>query len=1001
METHKSLLNTLCRICGRTKSRSDRPFVPAKNHQEALHFSFLVEVGRDVPEIHPTLLCHKCRCRATREFAISKEKNDKGKFKDDVIVFQQHDDISCFVCGTSKAAPSRGTPNRVTSSVMSVDTCSLEHYIESADDLTSVVKSLPMELQVRLANALGQSVSSEVYKDAVAISGDYNSPSNMMFESTHTWVSQRHPVINSFIDGATQSSTGQKSKKALYAQAKAVDSVYKARFSKFISTLSFAENLTLYPITGSKAAVNMSSASSSGGGISSILTWLKSQAKTGPAVFPEDGDLFVAIDNEQVVGKTWRVYANRKVPTSIVTSVIAMRLPDSRQQENWLIPSSFSNKFREDGLDAVHSEVLDDECSRTASLELNKYIKQRLHCLEQEQQGTLNGWTDAIDEEIGKPVVTTKVCSKCGKEQQVVEQQSAENNAKVKPTCESCGEKHLKNVQSHGELFTKKRDNSKRQHCFRVDPEEFVPAYKQPKRKDEPCPAEVTPSTENQTATQPCQLHVADPVFVNPNSYDTITEVLRHVGRCAGISKYGSGKRKWTFVIMDGLPFTMAYNIVQGTYTCKLCQISVFGADKKMNHCTEVHEGEDSFMDREFDWVVLRIGHGHFEMNMKKAFMEVNFAPFMADITNELGFKSANAQKYVKQCSDNHKAWDLMCIARGALADELLRPYVLKCLNTHTPCTVKGYFAYAMDNIQNPNYKYIYEQIFVYCQAITNFRNGLRGNEHTLLISGKEKFSPIWFCRNHPKYQSIHVCDSHDRFCYSDDVRRMVASYESFSFTGNPRSGEGLDFVLENVNKKVKAILANGVPNADDWMLAFRNYHELENIRKATHLRMGITDPSSGSPKLRNYDDEIKKCRCLIRKSGILTDPHADMPFQSLNGKKLKDNLLEITAIGQRNKQMYTNCLKTSRNPPKDITYVIATDEEITVKSRTITKASLAGSITGILNHLPHSATTEYLHEQWKEVKKGNKQDYIDFFKSIELIEISPNDDDELGNELE
>ena len=98
---------------------------------------------------------------------------------------------------------------------------------------------------------------------------------------------------------------------------------------------------------------------------------------------------------------------------------------------------------------------------------------------------------------------------------------------------------------------------------------------------------------------------------------------------------------------------------------------------------------------------------------------------------------------------------------------------------------------------------------------------------------------------------------------------------------------------------------------------------------------------------------------------------------------------------------MYTNCLKTSRNPPKDITYVIATDEEITVKSRTITKASLAGSITGILNHLPHSATTEYLHEQWKEVKKGNKQDYIDFFKSIELIEISPNDDDELGNELE
>ncbi|XP_071792455.1 uncharacterized protein [Asterias amurensis] len=501
------------------------------------------------------------------------------------------------------------------------------------------------------------------------------------------------------------------------------------------------------------------------------------------------------------------------------------------------------------------------------------------------------------------------------------------------------------------------------------------------------------------------QLHVVDPVFVNPNSYETITEVLRHVGRCAGISKYGSGKRKWTFLTMDGLPFTMAYNIIQETYTCKLCNISVYGNSKKSSHCADFHQGEDSFLEREFDWVVLRIGHGHFEMNMKKAFMEINFAPFMADITNELGFKSSTAQKYVKKCSDNHKAWDLICIARGALADELLRPYVLKCLNTHLPCTVNGYFAYAMNNIRNPNYKFIYEQTFVYNQAIFNYRNGLRENNHNLIMAGKEKFSPIWYARNHPKYQFIHICDTHDRFCYSDDVRELVSTNESFSFTGNTRSGEGLDFVLENVNKKVKSILVNGVPTADDWMLAFRNYHELENVRTATHKRMGLSDPSSGSPKIRSYDEEIRKCRCLIRKSGILLNPQADFPFQSLGGKKLKLNLLDTTAIGLRNKQMYTTCLNTTMHPPKDIVYVISTDEEITVQSRTVTKASLTGSINEILNHLPHGTTTDYLLEQWKNVKKGNKQGYIDFFKSIEMIEITQDmqdaGTDEVGNEVE
>jgi hypothetical protein len=556
-----------------------------------------------------------------------------------------------------------------------------------------------------------------------------------------------------------------------------------------------------------------------------------------------------------------------------------------------------------------------------------------------------------------------------------------------RPRCESCGAKSLKKSVDHGELFSQRRRNTKRQHSFRVEPERYK--FQKSDTADD--------QAENKSpSTQEPELHVVDPVFVNPNSYDSITQVLRHVGRCAGIYKYGSGKRKWTFVTMDGLPFSMAYNVIQATFTCKLCQISIYGEDSKASHCSDVHHGDDSFLDREFDWVVLRIGHGHFEMNMKKAFMELNFEPFMADIAKELGFKSANAQRYVKTCSDNHKTWDLVCIARDAFADELLCPYVQKCLKLHEPCTVNGYFGFAMDGIQNPNYKFIYEQIFVYLQAIVNFRVGLRENKHHLVTAGKEKFSPLWFSRNHPKYQQIHVCDTHDRYCYGDDVKRLVTANESFSVTGNPDSGEGLDFVLENVNKKVKAILANGVPNADDWMLAFRNYHELEKIRASTLSRMGVSDPNSSgtSSRHRGYDEEIRKCRCLIRKSKILSDPHSSCALQSLSGKLLKDNLLDITTTGQKNKQAYTNSLKKGKCKPSNLLYVIVTDDEIAVQSRTVTKASLAASIQEKLLRLPHGNIADYFSEQWNEVKKGKKEGYIEFFKLLDESEIDQRTDD-------
>ena len=55
--------------------------------------------------------------------------------------------------------------------------------------------------------------------------------------------------------------------------------------------------------------------------------------------------------------------------------------------------------------------------------------------------------------------------------------------------------------------------------------------------------------------TNHCGVHeilITDPVFCNPNSYETVARVLRKIGLDNGIVRYGGSVRHWTFVCCDG-----------------------------------------------------------------------------------------------------------------------------------------------------------------------------------------------------------------------------------------------------------------------------------------------------------------------------------------------------------------------------------------------------------------------------------------------------------------
>ncbi|XP_041453561.1 uncharacterized protein LOC121406620 [Lytechinus variegatus] len=151
-------------------------------------------------------------------------------------------------------------------------------------------------------------------------------------------------------------------------------------------------------------------------------------------------------------------------------------------------------------------------------------------------------------------------------------------------------------------------------------------------------------------ATKGVLVTAGDPVFVNPNSYQSLITVFKNIGKQVGIKKYvEGGKREWVAVSCDGLPFTLAQRVIKETYTCTCCNEAVFSREAYMHHL-EKHSLVEvpGIMPLEFDWLLLRIGHGHVEMNMVRSFLELDWHAFMKDVAFCMGFRSDAAQKYAK-----------------------------------------------------------------------------------------------------------------------------------------------------------------------------------------------------------------------------------------------------------------------------------------------------------------------------------------------------------------
>ena len=75
-------------------------------------------------------------------------------------------------------------------------------------------------------------------------------------------------------------------------------------------------------------------------------------------------------------------------------------------------------------------------------------------------------------------------------------------------------------------------------------------------------------------------------------------------------------------------------------------------------------------------------GLGHYEINMVKCAFKLLWDVVLERLEKLLGFKSIRALTSCQNCSDHHKAWQIIQIMFFGTVDELLIPYIEKCIDS-------------------------------------------------------------------------------------------------------------------------------------------------------------------------------------------------------------------------------------------------------------------------------------------------------------------------------
>ena len=191
-------------------------------------------------------------------------------------------------------------------------------------------------------------------------------------------------------------------------------------------------------------------------------------------------------------------------------------------------------------------------------------------------------------------------------------------------------------------------------------------------------------------------------------------------------------------------------------------------------------------------------------------------------------------------------------------------------------------------------------------------RAGMRTGNGQLYYSGMEFASLYAFANGHVNYQLITTFELYLIKVAPPEVREFIFKFlfwENKKQKESSLCGEGLDYRLEEYNKKFKVYLHVLFPTFEDWVTVCSNTPVLDKMDGAQKKDYN-TSRTSGEVRFPDYSSRVKHCRTKIRALQQLA-PEKSSGLLNLQNEEVNIKSLDLLTSCQESQKTYLKNITT------------------------------------------------------------------------------------------
>ena len=186
------------------------------------------------------------------------------------------------------------------------------HVIREGD-LQESLCEIPEDILAKISLEAVRLQRQKIQRDCQSFAQTYKDLDTLQDFRPEEWFLRRNPIVKAVVDGLASP------EKNYFHRCLALEHLYNLQGMNFVGPCSFMTNISLLAISNSKLTVDMFGKVLPGGSYPTLKVWTR-DLSSEPKEFPS-GDCMVAIDNDQIVQRKWKVKVGQKARVSVVTSV--------------------------------------------------------------------------------------------------------------------------------------------------------------------------------------------------------------------------------------------------------------------------------------------------------------------------------------------------------------------------------------------------------------------------------------------------------------------------------------------------------------------------------------------------------------------------------------------------------------------------------------------------------------------------------------------------------